>query len=46
MKSSSDGETPYLWMAQRKIDGQPHPTLVLTEQNSAREGTSLEIIAP
>lgn len=46
MKSSTDGETPYLWMAQRKIDGQPHPTLVLTEQNSAREGTSLEIIAP
>ncbi len=46
MKSTASGELPYLWLASQKLDGQPHATLVLTEENASREGSPLEFIEP
>lgn len=46
MKSTASGELPYLWIASQELDGQPHATLVLTEENASREGSAPEVIEP
>ncbi|MFM8365222.1 MAG: DUF4339 domain-containing protein [Verrucomicrobiota bacterium] len=46
VKSTGAGDAPYLWMAAQNLDGQPHSTLVLTEENATREGSALQFIEP
>lgn len=46
IKSTGSGELPYLWLAEQKLNGQPHATLVLTEENASREGSAPEVIEP
>ena len=45
-KSTADGESPYMWLARQMLDGKPHTTLILTEENASREGSALELIDP
>ena len=44
MKAAEAGESPYLWIAQCRLDGQPHATLILSETNAAGSSSSLEVI--
>lgn len=46
MKSTESGEFPYLWLAEKKLDGQPHATLVLTEETASRDGGAPVILEP
>jgi len=46
VKSAEGGDSPYLWMSAQRLDGRPHSTLVLTEENATREGSALQFIEP